>query len=117
MSDQIFMKDARGLDVFRVTKTSLPEDTTGFSATVESVSGWDVDTDAPADFEPYLKCLIKWDSCSHFYFGEDPEDGDGYIHMCGVRSYKEHIALVEFLYRLAFGQFGMNRLPMDGEEW
>jgi len=31
------------------------------------------------DAQPYLTGLIKWDGCSHFYFGED-----GYLHLCGL---------------------------------
>lgn len=31
------------------------------------------------DAQPYLTGMIKWDGCSHFYFGNE-----GYIHLCGL---------------------------------
>lgn len=33
------------------------------------------------DAQPYLTGFIKWDGCSHFYFGED-----GYLHLCGLEN-------------------------------
>lgn len=116
MSDRIvYMRDADGLGLFRITITSHPDDTTGFSAVVHSITGWVVGDNEPYEVEPYLRCLIKWDSCSHFYFGETPDDGDGYIHMCGINSYRDHVALLKYLYELAFKTMG--REPLDGEKW
>src|SRR3990167_1778255 len=34
--------------------------------------------------QPLLAGRIKWDSCSHVYFGDD-----GYIHLCGVYSWRQ----------------------------
>lgn len=31
------------------------------------------------DAQPYLTGWIKWDGCSHFYFGDN-----GYLHLCGL---------------------------------
>ncbi len=109
-----FMNDATYPEraAFRITFTA--DQCYGLSATVEEVVGWESDTNEPAMFEPYLTCTIKWDSCSHFNFGHG-EEKDGYIHMCGAYSFRNHAALMEYLYRLAFEAMG--RAPMDGEEW
>lgn len=61
--------------------------------------------------EDYLECTIKWDSCSHFDFGDK-----GYIHICGYDSYKKHIQLMEWLYKKAFEL--MEREPYDeSDKW
>jgi hypothetical protein len=62
--------------------------------------------------QTYLKGSIKWDSCSHFFFG-DP-DNSGYIHLCGAVYFKKHIALLEYLYKKAFVL--MERDVMDDKE-
>jgi hypothetical protein len=112
MSDHVvFMKDDQGYAQFRITVTMA--DGYGVSAEVDEVIGWEVDDEhTPAHFERYLTCLIKWDSCAHFNFGEAGEPG--YLHLCGVSSFKAHVALMKFLYKLAFELMG--REP-DGEEW
>ena len=46
---------------------------------VFEVVSWEVDSNAPSDVEKYLKGYVKWDGCSHFWFGDD----DGYMHLCG----------------------------------
>lgn len=103
-----WVKDSDGRDQFRVAYTGC-ESFVRFQ--VDEVSGWDGDTWEPADFERYLSGSVKWDSCSHFNFG----DTDGYLHLCGVRDFRNHVALMEFLYRLAFEAMG--REPEDGEKW
>ena len=39
----------------------------------------------PGDIELFISGFIKWDGCSHLYFG----DGDGYLHLCGKAYFKE----------------------------
>ena len=65
---------------------------------VEEITSRGADNYDVADTEPYLECYIKWDGCSHFWFGDE----DGYIHICGVDSYVKHIELIRTLYSLAF---------------
>lgn len=90
---------------------------TSFNATVYEVSKWEPDTKEPYEPELYLSCYIKWDSCSHFYFGEKDEEGnpDGYLHLCGVEHYKRQAELLAYLYKRAFEEMG--REPLEGEEW
>lgn len=44
---------------------------------VYEVISWEADNSkAPCDTELYLKGAIKWDGCSHLYFGHK-----GYLHL------------------------------------
>ena len=58
-------------------------------------------------FEPcqvalYLTGMIKWDGCSHLWFGEK-ENGvqDGYLHLCGKAYWMMHNQLMNELYDYA----------------
>jgi hypothetical protein len=77
---------------------------------------WAFGEDEPFEKELYLSCSIKWDGCSHFWFGEE-EDGkpDGYLHICGLGSYYDHVKLMAYLYEKAFEL--MEREPLDDEHW
>ena len=46
--------------------------------------------------ENYLEGTIKWDGCSHLYFGESGTHG--YLHFCGKESYTRHTELMSFLF-------------------
>lgn len=90
---------------------------TSFNAEVDLVVAWSGDDKYdPVEFEDYLSCYIKWDSCSHFYFGEKDEEGnrDSYLHVCGAQYYRDHIEIMQYLYKLAFEQMG--REPYDNSE-
>lgn len=43
--------------------------------------------------------FVKWDGCSHFYFG-DPEN-DGYLHLCGSWHLRKFTWAVEEVFRIA----------------
>lgn len=43
----------------------------------------------------YIQGFVKWDGCSHINFGEE----DGYIHLCGSRSFKDMIFILERIYK------------------
>lgn len=83
---------------------------------VYEITGRDLKGEA-VDLELYLTCSIKWDGCCHFWFGEREDDGqqDGYLHMCGVRSFKNHFRLMKELYQRAFELMG--REPEDNVQW
>lgn len=36
------------------------------------------------DAQPYLTGFIKWDGCSHMYFGDE-----GYLHLCGLNTFEK----------------------------
>ena len=49
--------------------------------------------------ERYMDGTIKWDGCSHLYFGDS--GGSGYLHFCGKESYTRHTELMSFLFEKA----------------
>jgi hypothetical protein len=125
-ADVVYIKDGE-LPVFRVTVVPhLPQFAdTSFEAVVDIVTSWEDNehykppTHSAAEFEPYLRCTIKWDSCSHFWFGQTEKDAphkrDGYLHLCGVLDFQRHVLLMKELYDLAFKR--MNRSPEPDEVW
>lgn len=99
---------------FIVTPTDVHDYTVDFQ--VDEIEGYTEDPatgeyTVPSETLPYLTCMIKWDSCSHFTFG----DGGGYLHLCGVRDQIRHLALMHHLYTQAF--MLMRRAPEKSEEW
>jgi hypothetical protein len=44
-----------------------------------------------------LRGIIKWDACSHVYFGDD----EGYIHLCGGRSWFVFQQAVKRIWEIA----------------
>lgn len=62
------------------------------------VESWDNDN-TPLDIELYLHGTIKWDGCSHIYFGNTIGNTNGYIHICGNNSWKIHTIMMETLYK------------------
>lgn len=97
------------LDSFNV---SAKADTYYAEFVVKEIVAWNLDGE-PLRCEEYLECLIKWDSCSHFWFGDG--DDDGYLHLCGVGDFINHVKLVRWLYNKAFELMGSK--PQDGEDW
>jgi len=58
--------------------------------------------------EVYICSIIKWDGCSHFYFGEEDEIGnhDGYIPICGESQFHNHRVLMFLLMEIAALELG-----------
>ena len=71
---------------------------------IYEVCSWECDDDnTPAETELYLEGTIKWDGCSHVWFGEKDENDnrDGYLHLCGKTYWKRHAELMLKVYELA----------------
>jgi hypothetical protein len=51
--------------------------------------------DIPSDFNEYLYGTIKWDGCSHIYFGDS-----GYIHLCGKHFFDLHNEMLMRLWEV-----------------
>jgi hypothetical protein len=45
----------------------------------------------------YVHGFIKWDGCSHLYFGDD----DGYLHVCGSRNWVQLTKTLDAVLALA----------------
>lgn len=78
---------------FVLTPIKISE--TAFEFQVDEIDSFDADN-LPIETTLYLKALIKWDACSHFYFGDQ-----GYIHICGKHDFENHIQLMKMLYEIA----------------
>lgn len=53
--------------------------------------------DTTGDFDKaqrFISGFVKWDGCSHFYFG----DNQGYIHLCGRREIQKISDLIKIIY-------------------
>ena len=85
-------------------------------ADVYEVTSWNAEDNTPCDKDKYCKAYMKWDGCCHVWFGEEDETGksDGYMHLCGVDSWKKHILLMEELYKCA--EENINSFD-DSERW
>jgi len=66
------------VDFFAAEVIGAGEDGTKYYSRKGAVSSED-DTDDFNDAEPYVTGSVKWDGCSHYYFGRD-----GYLHMHGA---------------------------------
>lgn len=112
--ETVYLYDKWGHPVFQIDIEDPGEyKETSFNAIVHEVISWTGDGDnTPYEKEHYLNCYIRWDSCSHFWFGELDKDGspDGYLHICGGNYFRRHCELLNFLYDLAFKR-------MDREVW
>lgn len=88
---------------------------------VRSIGAWEADdskTPYEDEIEEYLSMTVKWDGCSHLYFGDEQEDGvyNSYHHFCGATDFKRHVRLLYELYNKAYEYMG--RKPYDkSEEW
>lgn len=54
--------------------------------------------------ELFLSGGIKWDGCSHLYFGEKDDTGsktDGYLHLCGIDGMQELREVLKKVYEVA----------------
>ena len=87
---------------FRLTITDRSECT--IDGKVDEVLEWNDDNTA-AIYGHYLTFFMKWDGCSRINFGEE----NGYIHLCGARSFEKHIFLMTELYRWAEKEIPMQR--------
>lgn len=47
--------------------------------------------------ENYIRGMVKWDGCSHYYFG-DPENS-GYLHLCGKDYIEQLQKIVKHIYK------------------
>ena len=67
---------------------------------VYQVSSWSTNDD-PCQMDLYVHGTIKWDGCSHLYFGDEYQDEDGYIYLCGKYYWDLHNKMMTNLYKLA----------------
>jgi hypothetical protein len=57
---------------------------------------WDGETNEVTGTEKYLHGYIKWDGCSHVWFGK--EDNPGYLHLCGKGFFERHKQVMDAIW-------------------
>lgn len=62
---------------------------------VREVISWDMDKNVLEDMV-YLRGFIKWDGCSHIWFG----DSEGYLHLCGKDYFDRHKMVIDAIWDL-----------------
>ena len=62
---------------------------------VFEVTSWSTN-EKVIDTEKYLEGYIKWDGCSHIWFGDE----DKYIHLCGVGAWKNHNQVMDAIWEV-----------------
>lgn len=64
----------------------------------EGIDGCGLDDKSTKDLEKantFIRGSVKWDGCSHFYFGDKES---GYIHLCGDDDIKKISSLIKKIY-------------------
>ena len=125
LREKFYIKDDNDYPVFEVSVMQYPNgqySNISCEFKVRKISSWEADdskTPYEEDIEDYLSMTVKWDGCSHLYFGDEvDEDGayNSYHHFCGARMFKQHVRLLHTLYNKAYEY--MDRKPYDkSEEW
>lgn len=64
---------------------------------VYEVSSWNMEDNTPSETELYLKGYVKFDGCSHIWFGG--EDRDGYLHLCGKFYWDNHKKVMDAIWQ------------------
>lgn len=110
-----YVYDKYGYPIFKIDIADPGEyKDVSFNAKVYEITSWSPDDKKEPyeeDNQLYISCYIKWDSCMHFYFGEEDENGsqDGYLHMHDLEGIERHHSLLRCLYYTAFER--MEREP------
>ena len=109
-SDKVALYDDEGCPTHIITK--IADRNLELNFKLEEVNGYFESKDGkftvPTDTSFISSGVIKWDSCSHWYFyGEDYKKGDpkskedSYYHLCGFHSYLNHIIGLLFAFKVA----------------
>jgi hypothetical protein len=102
--------DEQGYVAFIATLTERSDHYVTFD--IVEIGVWNMDNSPVLDrAEPYAQITIKWDGCSHVYFGgikdisdprvPQPSERDAYLHICGPEHWKLHIRMMEWIYKEA----------------
>ena len=85
------------------------------NADIFEITSWKLDNTV-CEKELYCHVYMKWDGCCHIWFGERNENNNsnGYLHLCGVDSWKKHNIMMEALYK--FAEENIKRFDSD-EKW
>lgn len=80
-----------GTVLFQIDWTEVTEHSVNFN--VYKVTSWYAESGEISDSEHYLRGYVKWDGCSHFWFGDE-----GYIHLCGKGCFDKHVLVMQTIW-------------------
>lgn len=63
---------------------------------VLEATAWNPDNKEVSDTRHYLRGHIKWDGCSHIWFGDE----DGYLHLCGKTHFERHKKVMDAIWNV-----------------
>ena len=98
MNDNLIpiLKDTNGYVVFLLQEIEKHDLFLKFN--IKKCISWDMD-DEIAETEDYMSGYVKWDGCSHVWFGEeDNGNRDGYLHLCGKEQWELHCKMMVAVY-------------------
>ena len=100
MEDKLMIQDDSGYYWFKLVTKELRDFVWDFE--LYQCTQWTMDKKQDA-FELYLQGSIKWDGCSHIWFGEKDEQDktDGYLHLCGGWYWELHSRVMYEIWDLA----------------
>ena len=62
------------------------------------VTAWDEDQNIVLEYnEKYISGRIKWDGCSHIWFGDE----NGYMHLCGKSDFYLLAKVMDAVWKIA----------------
>lgn len=79
---------------FRAYEIIYTEDTGKHFYEIKGSTGSGDETSDIKEAQTYIKGVVKWDGCCHYYFGDE----DGYIHLCGGGNIKNLMEVVKKIY-------------------
>ena len=91
--------------VFEITARGQDEKTGEYTVlNYEKEGATEERTEELEEAHTYFRGSIKWDACSHVYFGDE----DGYLHLCGGMNWKN---LMEVMRRV--WEYACEKLPEE----
>ena len=64
------------------------------------VVAYDASTYEPTDYEFFAEVYCKVAACTHWWFRGMDESADSYYHICGSINFKDHLAMMCFVWKL-----------------
>jgi hypothetical protein len=72
------------------------------------------DTNEPIEVEDYLEAMVKFDGCTHVWFGTNEINDaghkvrDSYLHLCGAYCIKRHMEVMRLVLKTGMELLGKN---------
>ena len=92
---EILIKEDDYINYFIETE---PDKEVSLNFKVWQVNSWSMDNKpCKDDLEIFVRGIIKWDGCSHIYFGDE----DGYLYLCGRKYFDDMKKVLDAVWEKA----------------